>query len=82
MLCCVPTIRYIREAGGICIADEVQTALGRTCHKLWEFLSQDKLILYYIPTIRYILGVGGICIAGEVQTALGRTGDKLWGFQS
>ena len=77
-----PYFRYIREAGGVCIADEVQTALGRTGDKLWGFQSQGKQILYCIPTIRYIWEAGGVCIADEVQTALGRTGDQLRGFQS
>lgn len=33
--------RYVREAGGVCIADEVQTALGRTGEKLWAFQIHD-----------------------------------------
>ena len=49
----IPTIRYIREAGGVCIADEVQAALGRTGHQLWGFQSQGKLILVYLTSDIY-----------------------------
>ena len=31
----------VREAGGICIADDVQTGLGRLGHWLWGFEQQD-----------------------------------------
>ncbi|XP_060568029.1 5-phosphohydroxy-L-lysine phospho-lyase-like isoform X1 [Ruditapes philippinarum] len=33
--------RYVREAGGVCIADEIQTGLGRCGEKYWAFESQD-----------------------------------------
>lgn len=33
--------RYVREAGGVCIADEVQTGLGRCGDKYWAFQTQD-----------------------------------------
>jgi 4-aminobutyrate aminotransferase-like enzyme len=43
------TYRYIREAGGVCIADEVQTGLGRIGTHFWGFESQgvspDILVL-------------------------------------
>jgi len=34
---------YIREAGGLCIADEVQTGFGRTGEKYWGFEWQDAV---------------------------------------
>lgn len=34
------TFRYVREAGGVCIADEVQVGFGRT-GKMWAFEHQD-----------------------------------------
>ncbi|HRQ33249.1 MAG TPA: aminotransferase class III-fold pyridoxal phosphate-dependent enzyme, partial [Anaerolineales bacterium] len=33
--------RYIRAAGGVCIADEVQTGLGRVGSHMWGFEMQD-----------------------------------------
>ncbi|XP_052765476.1 ethanolamine-phosphate phospho-lyase-like isoform X2 [Mya arenaria] len=33
--------RYVREAGGVCIADEVQTGLGRCGEAYWAFESHD-----------------------------------------
>jgi len=32
--------RYVRDAGGLCIADEVQVGLGRT-GEYWSFMTQD-----------------------------------------
>lgn len=31
----------VREAGGLCIADEVQTGFGRTGTNYWGFQNQD-----------------------------------------
>ncbi|XP_031554044.1 ethanolamine-phosphate phospho-lyase-like [Actinia tenebrosa] len=33
--------KYVREAGGVCIADEVQVGFGRTGKHFWAFESQD-----------------------------------------
>ena len=33
--------RYVRDAGGLCIADEVQTGFGRVGSHLWGFEMQD-----------------------------------------
>ena len=33
--------RYVREAGGVCIADEVQTGFGRTGSHFWGFEMQN-----------------------------------------
>lgn len=35
--------RYVKEAGGICIADEVQVAFGRVGSAFWGFELQDAL---------------------------------------
>lgn len=32
--------RIVREAGGVCIADEVQTGFGRTGSAYWGFQNQ------------------------------------------
>ena len=34
--------RYVREAGGVCIADEVQVGFGRAGKHFWAFESQGK----------------------------------------
>ena len=36
-----PVYEAVREAGGVCIADEVQTGLGRLGHQFWGFERQD-----------------------------------------
>ena len=33
-------LRYVREAGGVCIADEVQVGFGRCGKHFWAFESQ------------------------------------------
>ncbi|KAL4240510.1 hypothetical protein ACF0H5_001301 [Mactra antiquata] len=48
--------RYVREAGGICIADEVQTGLGRCGETYWAFETQD--IVPDIITLGKPLGNG------------------------
>lgn len=34
---------YVREAGGICIADEVQVGFGRVENKWWAYELQDVI---------------------------------------
>ena len=34
-------VRLVRECGGLCIADEVQTGLGRLGSHYWSFLTQE-----------------------------------------
>lgn len=48
--------RYVREAGGVCIADEVQTGFGRVGSKFWAFELQD--IIPDIVTIGKPIGNG------------------------
>ena len=38
--------RYVREVGGLCIADEIQVGLGRTGDHWWAF--QDHGMLHYV----------------------------------
>ncbi len=47
--------RYVREAGGLCIADEVQVGFGRVGH-MWAFESQD--VIPDIVTIGKPIGNG------------------------
>jgi 4-aminobutyrate aminotransferase-like enzyme len=47
----------VREAGGLCIADEVQTGFGRTGTHYWGFQNQGV-----VPDIVTMAKVGGIAI--------------------
>ena len=40
--------RHIRDAGGICIADEVQTGFGRAGNHFWMFEEQGLVLLDYL----------------------------------
>ncbi len=56
--------RHTREAGGVCIADEVQTGFGRTGEKFWGFELQGV-----IPDIVCMAkGIGNGCPLGAVVT--------------
>jgi alanine-glyoxylate transaminase/(R)-3-amino-2-methylpropionate-pyruvate transaminase len=58
------TYQYVREAGGVCIADEVQTGFGRTGTHFWGFESQGV-----IPDIVTMAkGIGNGCPLGAVVT--------------
>ena len=37
---CCALLQMVREAGGLCIADEVQTGFGRTGTNYWGFQNQ------------------------------------------
>ena len=58
------TYEYVRAAGGICIADEVQTGFGRTGTHFWGFETQDV-----IPDIVTMAkGIGNGCPLAAVVT--------------
>ncbi|XP_003738562.1 ethanolamine-phosphate phospho-lyase [Galendromus occidentalis] len=48
--------QYVREAGGVCIADEVQTGFGRVGSEFWAFRLQD--VVPDIVTIGKPIGNG------------------------
>jgi alanine-glyoxylate transaminase / (R)-3-amino-2-methylpropionate-pyruvate transaminase len=55
---------YVRAAGGVCIADEVQTGFGRLGTHFWGFETQDV-----IPDIVTMAkGIGNGCPLGAVVT--------------
>ncbi|MDB6028555.1 MAG: aminotransferase class-III [Verrucomicrobiales bacterium] len=55
---------YVRAAGGVCIADEVQTGFGRTGSHFWGFETQDV-----IPDIVTMAkGIGNGCPLAAVVT--------------
>jgi alanine-glyoxylate transaminase / (R)-3-amino-2-methylpropionate-pyruvate transaminase len=58
------TYEYVRAAGGVCIADEVQTGFGRTGTHFWGFETQSV-----IPEIVTMAkGIGNGCPLGAVVT--------------
>jgi len=59
-----PTYEYVRAAGGVCIADEVQTGFGRTGTHFWGFETQGV-----IPNIVTMAkGIGNGCPLAAVVT--------------
>lgn len=65
--------RYVRENGGVCIADEVQSALGRCGEHFWAFQSQD--VVPDIVTIGKPIGNGhpfaAVITTKEIADSLG-----------
>lgn len=54
--------KYVRDAGGLCIADEVQTGFGRTGDSFWGFQNHDV-----VPDIVTMAkGIGNGCPLGAV----------------
>lgn len=59
-----PVYEMVRKAGGVCIADEVQTGFGRTGSHYWGFQTQDVIpdivtmakVTYrlFLPSFNYI----------------------------
>jgi len=50
--------KYVREAGGVCVADEVQTGFGRVGQHMWAFQLQGEDICPDIVTIGKPMGNG------------------------
>ena len=42
MVSFTPYCRYVREAGGLCIIDEIQTGFGRAGDYFWIYESQGE----------------------------------------
>ena len=56
--------KHVRNAGGLCIADEVQTGFGRTGDSFWGFQNHDV-----VPDIVTMAkGIGNGCPLGAVVT--------------
>ena len=56
--------KYVRDAGGVCIADEVQTGFGRTGDNFWGFENND-----IVPDMVVMAkGIGNGCPLGAVVT--------------
>ncbi|KFM69294.1 Alanine--glyoxylate aminotransferase 2-like 1, partial [Stegodyphus mimosarum] len=50
--------KYVREAGGVCVADEVQTGFGRVGEHMWAFQLQGEDVCPDIVTIGKPMGNG------------------------
>lgn len=50
--------RYVREAGGVCIADEVQCGFGRVGKHWWAFQLQGEDVVPDIVTMGKPMGNG------------------------
>ena len=50
--------RYVREAGGVCIADEVQVGFGRVGKQWWAFQLQGEDVIPDIVTVGKPMGNG------------------------
>lgn len=66
--------RLVRERGGVCIADEVQTGFGRTGSDLWGFKAHDVVpdIVTMAKGIANGFPMGAIVTTQEVANALTR----------
>ena len=58
------TYEYVRAAGGVCIADEVQTGFGRTGSHFWGFETQDVTP----DIVTMAKGIGNGCPLAAVVT--------------
>lgn len=58
-------VQHVRAAGGVCIADEVQTGFGRTGTKFWGF--QNQGVVPDIVTMAKGIG-NGLPLAAVVTT--------------
>ena len=58
------TYKYVRNAGGLCIADEVQTGFGRTGDSFWGFENHDVTP----DIVTMAKGIGNGCPLGAVVT--------------
>ena len=50
--------RHVREAGGVCLADEVQVGFGRVGSHMWAFQTQGDDIVPDIVTLGKPMGNG------------------------
>ncbi|KAL1139525.1 hypothetical protein AAG570_006508 [Ranatra chinensis] len=70
--------RYVREAGGVCIADEVQIGFGRTGKYWWGFQLQGEDVVPDIVCVGKSMGngfpVAAVVTTKEIARSLAATG--------
>lgn len=69
----IPDLRYVREAGGVCIADEVQVGFGRSGTHYWAFQLDGPDVLPDIVTIGKPMGNGHPVAAVITTEAVARS---------
>lgn len=67
--------KYVREAGGVCIADEVQVGFGRVGTHFWAFQTQD--VVPDIVTIGKPMGNGHPVAAVVTTPAIARSFEQI-----
>ena len=69
---------YVREAGGVCIADEVQVGFGRVGKHWWAFQLQGDDIIPDIVTLGKPMGnghpVAAVVTTPEIAQSFANTG--------
>ncbi|XP_022096059.1 5-phosphohydroxy-L-lysine phospho-lyase-like [Acanthaster planci] len=70
--------RHVHEAGGICVADEVQVGFGRVGEQWWGFQTQGSDIIPDIVTMGKPMGNGhpiaAVVTTPEIAASMGRGG--------
>ncbi|XP_035723158.1 5-phosphohydroxy-L-lysine phospho-lyase-like isoform X1 [Vespa mandarinia] len=70
--------RYVREAGGVCIADEVQVGFGRVGSHMWAFQLYGEDVIPDIVTVGKPMGnghpVAAVITTPEIATSFKNTG--------
>ncbi|XP_050689409.1 5-phosphohydroxy-L-lysine phospho-lyase-like [Eriocheir sinensis] len=70
--------RHIREAGGVCLADEVQVGFGRAGSHMWAFQTQGDDVVPDIVTLGKPMGnghpVSAVITTREIADSFGSTG--------
>ena len=58
----VHVCRYVREAGGLCIADEVQVGFGRAGKHFWMFEEHGELVCVCVCVCVYVCVRACVCM--------------------
>lgn len=70
--------KHVRQAGGVCIADEVQVGFGRVGSHWWAFQLQGEDVIPDIVTIGKSMGnghpVAAVVTTKEIAESFRRTG--------
>ncbi|XP_045137486.1 5-phosphohydroxy-L-lysine phospho-lyase-like isoform X1 [Portunus trituberculatus] len=70
--------KHVREAGGVCLADEVQVGFGRVGSHMWAFQTQGDDVVPDIVTLGKPMGnghpVSAVITTREIAESFGATG--------
>ena len=84
VLICHTLCRYVRSAGGVFVADEVQTGFGRLGSHFWAFQQQDEDFCPDIVTMGKPMGNGHplACLVTTAEIAAAFTGNGVEYFNT